>query len=84
SKKIFIDRRNAVIIVHESDYLLVMQIIDKHIFNYLVEIGSKNPDHLVNFFKSIEKSNKIPSTISIVRVSKKDLERYTNLVKPKH
>ncbi|MEM1695151.1 MAG: hypothetical protein QXQ90_00985 [Desulfurococcaceae archaeon] len=80
SKRVFVDRRNAVIVVSESNYLLVMQVTDEHLFNYLVETGSNNPDHLVDFFKSVERSTRIPSTISVVRVAKKDLEKFTSMI----
>jgi len=80
SKRVFVDRRNAMIIVSEPNYLLVMQVTDECLFDYLVETGSNNPDHLVDFFKSVERSTRIPSTISVVRVARKDLERFTSMI----
>ncbi|MEM1693560.1 MAG: hypothetical protein QXU08_08140 [Ignisphaera sp.] len=81
SKRVFIDHRNAMIVVSEPNYLLVMQIYDKHLFDYLAEAGVKNPEHLVDFFKSIENSSRIPDNISIIRVARKDVDRFANKIR---
>lgn len=79
-EQVLVDRRNKLIVVDDDEWLLVMQVMDVDLFNYLAEKGVKEPKYLVRFFQCVERSEVIPNTISIMRVLKKDLEQYRGLI----
>lgn len=77
--RVVADRKNNLLVLKRRDEILVIQSIDRDFFEYLSAKSAEDPDFLAAFFEAAERARAIPSHLSLIRLSARDLERYRRL-----
>lgn len=73
---VVVDQDNMLVAVRRGEEILVVQVLERDLFDFVAKTSLVNPGFLVRLFEKLEKTKILPCSISIVRVNAKDLEHF--------